>query len=183
MPITKRLLEFQKAHIRILKNKKNPHFKSTYADINTVLDAVLPVLNEFNVLVKQKVVYLPDYTGKPYLQTQLIDCTDDTIEESVIELILVRNDEQALGSAITYNRRYALVTMLNLEQEDDDGNKASYTSPQQIKEKLYNDLKILGEKKDLSLIEKRLDSMTEPERKIVSKEKALEYYRKKLEVK
>ena len=52
---------------------------------------------------------------------------------------------QGLGSAITYARRYSLVSMLGLEAEDDDGNKAVQHKPQPKAENpalvLFNKLK------------------------------------------
>ena len=44
---------------------------------------------------------------------------------TAIPLVLAKNDMQGLGSAITYARRYGIMSILNLPTEDDDGNEAS----------------------------------------------------------
>lgn len=111
-----KLLNFQKANVSIQKGKTNPHFKSKYADINEVLDKVKPVLSELGVVVTQ----LPTETG---LKTILHDTESGTEVEGFIAYTNTP-DPQKLGSHITYYRRYALVAMLGLEDEDDDGNSA-----------------------------------------------------------
>jgi precorrin-6B methylase 2 len=115
--IYKKLLEFQKQGITIKKGTSNSFYKSTYANLNEVLDKVTKPLNDLGVVIIQTVQ--PDG-----LRTILVDTEDDTMIESTIEFVQ-KADAQKLGSNITYNRRYALVTMLSLEDEDDDGNKAS----------------------------------------------------------
>jgi precorrin-6B methylase 2 len=119
--IYKKLLEFQKLGITIKKGTVNPFFKSNYANLNEVLDKVTKPLNDLGVVIIQTV----QLDG---LKTILVDTEDDTLVESTIEFVQ-KQDAQKLGSNITYNRRYALVTMLSLEDEDDDGNKASETKP------------------------------------------------------
>lgn len=115
--IYKKLLEFQKLGISIRKDKKNPHFKNEYASLNEVLDKVKEPLNKLNVVIIQ----IPTPTG---LETTLFDTDDDTFTVSTVPFIN-HTDMQKLGGAITYARRYALVSMLALEDEDDDGNTAS----------------------------------------------------------
>jgi hypothetical protein len=115
--IYKKLLEFQKLGITIKKGSANPFFKSNYANLNEVLDKVTKPLNDMGIVIVPSV----QIDG---LHTVLWDTEDDTFIESVVEFVQ-KADAQKLGSNITYNRRYALVTMLSLEDEDDDGNKAS----------------------------------------------------------
>lgn len=119
--IHKKLLEFQKLGISIKKNSVNPHFKNEYADLNEVLDKVKKSLNDLGVVIVQR----PDGDAKGYgLITELIDTEDDTKIESFVPYINP-TDMQKLGGAITYAKRYSLVAMLALEDDDDDGNKAS----------------------------------------------------------
>lgn len=115
--ITKKLLEFQKLGISVKKDGTNPHFKSSYATLNEVLDKVTEPLNKLGVLVLQE----PTATG---LTTRLIDTEDDTEATSFLPYVEVTT-AQKLGSNNTYNRRYALITMLGLTDEDDDANTAS----------------------------------------------------------
>lgn len=113
-----KLLQVQKEIGIVKKSKKNPYFKSDYMDINSLLDAVKPVLSKYGVILVQPL----SPTG---LQTILIDSeTGDTLVHS--EVSIPQNpDPQKAGSAITYYRRYALQSILAIEAKDDDGNKAS----------------------------------------------------------
>ncbi len=115
--IHKKLLDFQKLGISIKKGKKNPHFKNDYADINEILDKVKPALNSLGVVIIQT----PDEIG---LITILHDTESGTEISGRINFIGA-TDPQKLGSNITYYRRYSLIAMLGLEDDDDDGNKAS----------------------------------------------------------
>lgn len=114
--IQKKLLDFQKEGVTIVKGAVNPHFKSSYANLNEVMEKVKPVLNKMGVVIIQT----PEADG---LRTTLYDTEDDTSIESFLPFVQM-TDAQKLGSNLTYNRRYALVTMLSLEDQDDDGNKA-----------------------------------------------------------
>ena len=123
--IYKKLLEFQKLGITIKKGSANPFFKSNYANLNEVLDKVTKPLNDLGVVIIQSPGiewYAPNCERG--LRTRLYDTEDDTYVESFTPFVGAA-DMQKLGSAITYARRYALVSMLSLEDEDDDGNKAS----------------------------------------------------------
>lgn len=122
MAIYKKLLEFQKLGVTIKKGSTNPHYRSTYANLNEVLDKVKPELNKMGVVIVQK----PDANG---LWTVLHDTEDDSVVECYLPFVQM-TDAQKLGSNITYNRRYSLVTLLGLEDEDDDGQRAVYTKPE-----------------------------------------------------
>jgi len=116
--IYKKLLEFQKKGIVVSKDGKNPHFKSSYATLNEVLDKVKKPLNDLDILILQQ----PEATG---LRTTLLDISDDTKVECFMPYTAETTTAQKLGSNNTYNRRYSLVTLLGLEDTDDDGNIAS----------------------------------------------------------
>lgn len=131
--IYKKLLDFQKLEISIKKSSINPHFKNAYANINEILDKVKPVLNKMGIVIIQK----PKATG---LLTVLYDTEDDTHIQGFLPFIQLQ-DAQKLGSNITYNRRYALVSMLGLEDEDDDGQKAS-DNAKSVKSAVNNDFQI-----------------------------------------
>ena len=112
----------------IRKDKTNPYHKSKYADINDVLEAIREPLSTNGLVALQTTIRKDDIFC---LNTKIINI--DNPEEFVeIDIpLLYQGDMQKLGSAITYARRYGLVTLLNLEQEDDDGNLASGKTPQQ----------------------------------------------------
>lgn len=115
--ILKKLLEFQKLGISVKKDGNNPHFKSSYATLNEVLDKVTKPLNDLGILILQA----PTAEG---LITKLVDTEDDSFADCFLPYVDITT-AQKLGSNNTYNRRYALITMLGLTDEDDDGNVAS----------------------------------------------------------
>lgn len=116
-----KLLAFQKLGVSIKKGSKNPHFKSSYADISEVLDKVKPALSQVGITLIQ----LPQQDG---LRTILHDADSDTMVDGFLPFIGA-TDPQKLGSNITYLRRYSLVAMLGLEDDDDDGQVASTPAP------------------------------------------------------
>lgn len=115
--ITNKLLVFQKKNIAIEKDGENPHFRSSYATLNEVLSKVKAPLNELGVLILQT----PVNGG---LTTILLDTEDNSKVECFMPYVDATT-AQKLGSCNTYNRRYSLVTLLGLEDVDDDGNVAS----------------------------------------------------------
>lgn len=105
---------------KALKQSQNPHFRSKYADLGNVMDACLPALNKHGIAVVQP--YHETEFGK-YVVTKFIFGSD--VLECPIPLILGKNDMQGLGSAITYARRYGLMSLAGIAPEDDDGNAAA----------------------------------------------------------
>lgn len=102
---------------KVAKNSKNPHFKNTYADLNSLIEAVEPILLEKNMLLLQ-----PLQSGK--VITMIFDVESGESIQSDIDLPQI-SDPQKLGSAITYFRRYTLQSLLTLQAVDDDGHLAS----------------------------------------------------------
>ena len=119
MKIYKKLHEAKKEIGVVKKNAKNPHFKNTYADLNALIDAVEPILLDKGLIMLQ-----PIKDGKVY--TQIIDVDTFEMVESWIDLS-PNLTAQALGSQITYYRRYQISSILSLMADDDDGHKASIT--------------------------------------------------------
>jgi hypothetical protein len=102
----------------IRKDSTNPFFGSKYASLSTILSQVLPVLTKHGLTIIQ----LPSGTG---LTTTLAHTSGQFISQTM-DLMPVKADPQAQGSAITYARRYAVSAVLSLNvDEDDDGNAAT----------------------------------------------------------
>jgi hypothetical protein len=102
---------------KVAKNAKNPHFKNTYADLNALIEAVEPILLEKGLVLLQ-----PIKEGKVF--TIITSIIDSASIESYIDLTPGLT-AQALGSQITYFRRYTLSSLLTLQAIDDDGQQAS----------------------------------------------------------
>lgn len=97
------------------KDKTNPHFRSKYADLATVRDWVLPVLNRHGL----SVVQLPcEWCGRPALLTLLMHESGEYFG-AYLPLLLTKQDPQGLGSALTYARRYALQALAGVAADED----------------------------------------------------------------
>lgn len=108
-----------------LKDSSNPAFKSKYADLSSVMAACLPALNSNGIAVFQPTG--EDESGR-FVRTILAHSSGETIECRV-PLIVSKNDMQGYGSAVTYARRYGLMSMAGIAPEDDDGNAAAKAAP------------------------------------------------------
>ena len=127
----KKLLNIQKEIKAIKKDSKNPFFNSMYFDINKLLEALKPLLNEEGLLVMQPLTV--SESGVNVLKTLVIDPeSGDVLMKSAIALPS-DVDPQKMGSAITYFRRYALQSLFLLEAEDDDANSVSGKQPPEAK--------------------------------------------------
>lgn len=137
MSIYKKLFEAKKEIGKISKDSTNPFFKSKYFDINSLLEHVEPILQKNGLLLLQPI-------DDGMLKTQIFDIEEGrtSILQSVMVLPNIQ-DPQKLGSAITYYRRYTLQSLLGLQAEDDDGNKAVKAQETQVKAQLktYKDCK------------------------------------------
>jgi len=103
------------------KSSENPFFKSKYADLAEIIETAKPALIKNGLGIIQS----PSGNGQAISVTcRIIHSSGQWIEDT-ITLTAVKSDPQAMGSAITYGRRYQLAALLNIAQEDDDGNNAS----------------------------------------------------------
>lgn len=115
------LLAAQKAITFAAKDATNPHFKSKYADLESVIGAVKGALNAQGIMFIQ--TFSPSSPGFLNLSTRLMHSSGEWIEDEM-SIPLQKNDAQGYGSAATYARRYALAAICGLYQADDDGNEA-----------------------------------------------------------
>lgn len=119
--LAKALIDFQSRVQKIKKDAKNPFFKSNYASLSNIQDAIS------NPLAESGLAYSQMPSGVNGLCTILIHAeSGEYLMDSFIMPVSKQNDPQAVGSAITYAKRYALAGVLGLNiDDDDDGNKAA----------------------------------------------------------
>jgi hypothetical protein len=118
--IWKALLEVQKEAPALQRDGLNPHFKSQYVTLETVMQTVLPILNRWGVVLVQTT------NEADCLITKLVHSESGDHVASTMRLVMSKDDAQGYGSAMTYARRYAIMGMLGLVADaDDDGNAAS----------------------------------------------------------
>lgn len=112
----------------IHRDRENSHFRNRYATLDSIVDAVRPVLARHGLAVASGV-------GTPHtseagtllafsVTTRLIHISGEWIESSVV-LPIAKNDPQGAGSAVTYGRRYSLSALLSLATDDDDDGEAA----------------------------------------------------------
>ena len=125
--IYKALMDFRSQVDSVERTSKNEFLNYHYANINNIIDTIKPVLYDLGMGYVQTIQYVD---GIDLLNTRvfLVDHPEEYIESNV-RLIMVKEDSQSLGSSITYNRRYSLISIFSLEVEDDDGERAVKTKP------------------------------------------------------
>ena len=102
------------------KGAVNPFFKSKYADMNAVVDAIRIPFSENGLSYSQFPLF---EEGRVGVETILMHESGEWIS-SILMLPMVKQDPQAAGSAITYARRYSLQSIAGIPSEDDDGQSA-----------------------------------------------------------
>jgi hypothetical protein len=113
------LVKFQSSVSKVAKEANNPFFKSKYASLANILDTIQKPLSECGLAISQ----FPD--GNALTTIILHADSGEWMESSYVMPVAKQNDPQAMGSAMTYARRYALGSILNLNiDDDDDGEKA-----------------------------------------------------------
>lgn len=120
-PFAKAFVAAQKATEAVKKASTNPAFKSKYADLAGVVEAVVPALNAHGIGVLQ---FPGADNGDVLVTTELLHESGASVR-STLRLHPTKSDPQGIGSAVTYGRRYSLLAVTGAAPEDDDGNAAS----------------------------------------------------------
>lgn len=122
--LTKALAAARKNFKPVTKNHVNPFYKSKYADLSDLIDATVEALSGSDLAVIQS----PSSDSRQATVTTLLSHSSGEWLESSLTMPAgddKRFDAQTTGSAITYARRYAYQSILNIAaEEDDDGNAA-----------------------------------------------------------
>ena len=116
------LVKAQRAFGPALKTSTNPHFRSRYADLSACVEAVIDALNENGIFLLQK-NYESDNGIK--CETVFVHESGEMMECGIVHFPAVKQDPQGYASALTYARRYSLMSACGIAPEDDDGNAGS----------------------------------------------------------
>lgn len=108
------------------KGSENPFFKSKYADLQSILEAVREPLSKHGLCVTQTINISTE--GAAYVTTTMGHESGQYIFGEC-PIINTKGDAQGMGSAITYARRYSLAAICGIAQMDDDGNAAVEAKP------------------------------------------------------
>lgn len=107
------------------KDKKNPFFNSSYADINVIIKVLKPILIAEKLYFTQPIIKNKVYTIIHDAESDAEYPAKD--EREGIEIQSIKPQER--GSEITFYRRYGLVSLFGLEAEDDDANQTVSRKP------------------------------------------------------
>ena len=99
------------------KDNLNPHFKSRYADLATVLEVCRGPLSKHGLSITQPLFM----EGEKLVLATILSHTSGQWIKSFIPLPVQKPGSQEIGSCITYMRRYSLASLVGIFQEDDDG--------------------------------------------------------------
>jgi hypothetical protein len=114
------------------KGATNPHFRNKYADLATVLECIVPALNAHGVALLQTPGWDAD-AGLVTMTTILAHETGGMMTSTASCELGRGSGPQALGSTISYLRRFTAKSVLALPEEDDDGHAAqAHSSPRAV---------------------------------------------------
>lgn len=120
--IASSLVKAQRAFGPALKTSTNPHFRSRYADLSACVEAVIDALNENGIYLLQKNY---DCNDGIMCETVFVHESGEMLECGIVHFPAVKQDPQGYASALTYARRYSLMSACGIAPEDDDGNAGS----------------------------------------------------------
>lgn len=104
----------------------NPHFKSKFASLAAVRNAIMPVFAKHGLSILQD---LKNESGGIACTTLILHSSGQKLTLGPLFMPCMKPDAQGLGSAATYARRYALLSTAGVAGEpDDDGNAAAASS-------------------------------------------------------
>jgi len=126
--LTAALVRAQAKMPAVEKDAINPHFRSKFTSLDHLIARTRPVLNEEGLAIVQ----FPAVSdiGQPVLRTVIVHEQGGQMSADA-PLFLPKQDMQALGSAISYARRYAWASACGIASEtDDDGEQAVKAKPE-----------------------------------------------------
>jgi predicted Zn-dependent protease len=110
-----------------VKDSANPFFKSKYADLASVVEAIRAAFSANGLSYIQTVE--PSDKDEVRVETTLLHASGEWISCGVLALPVSKHDAQGYGSALTYARRYSLSAAVSVAPEEDDGNAAVAAKP------------------------------------------------------
>lgn len=135
------LLQAKRAFGPALKSKTNPHFKSKYADLAACIEAVDHACLDNGIVLYQET--FADVDGIT-IETVFLHESGESLRCGKLHVPAAKNDPQGYGSALSYARRYSLMTACGIAAEDDDGTAASAAkTPATVNERQAADIDAL----------------------------------------
>lgn len=110
-----------------IKDSANPFFKSKYADLSSVVEAIREAFAANQLSYVQRVE--PSDKDEVRVATVILHSSGEWLDCGFLALPVSKHDAQGFGSALTYARRYSLSAAVGVAPEDDDGNAATKAAP------------------------------------------------------
>lgn len=110
-----------------IKDSANPFFKSKYADLANVVEAIREPFAKNGLSYIQRVE--PSDKEEIRVETVILHASGEWFGCGWLSLPVSKADAQGYGSAMTYARRYSLSAAAGVAPEDDDGNAAAKAAP------------------------------------------------------
>lgn len=107
------------------KDSENPHFKSRYADLASIIAAVREPLSKNGLCFTQS----PSTAGSMVTVETTIWHQTGQYLKGYLSISCNDSRPQSIGSGISYAKRYALQSMLGVASEDDDDGNAAQGKP------------------------------------------------------
>jgi hypothetical protein len=108
------------------KDTANPFFKSKYADLASIVEALKACFPKYGLAYVQTICTSEDGVG---VETLLTHSSGEWVKSDPFYLPVNKADAQGFGSCATYARRYSLAAIAGVAPEDDDGNAAAKAPP------------------------------------------------------
>lgn len=109
-----------------LKDVTNPFYKSKYADLASVVEAIRAPLTDNGLSYVQ---IARDMEQCASIETVILHSSGEWLSCGAVSVPVSKADAQGFGSALTYARRYSLSAAFGVAPEDDDGNAAAKAAP------------------------------------------------------
>lgn len=139
--ITKALIAAQSEMPKAKKDSDNPYFSSKYADLAEIIDVSRPILAKHGLAIVQfPSTSIADGKVTVVLTSRILHESGEWLEDS-LALLPVKSDPQAMGSCISYARRYSWQSICGIAAEDDDSNSASGLSGKSPAQQAYDQKK------------------------------------------
>ena len=109
-----------------LKDSSNPFFKTKYADLASVVEAIRQPLADGGLSYVQ---ISHESKDAACIETVILHSSGEWLSCGPVSVPVTKADAQGFGSAMTYSRRYSLSAAFGVAPEDDDGNAAAAAKP------------------------------------------------------
>ena len=106
-----------------IRDADNPFFKSKYADLSSVVEAIRDALSGNGLSYMQHLH--PSEKHEVCVETVLLHASGQWVSCGTLTVPVSKHDAQGFGSALTYARRYSLSAAVGVVADDDDGNAAA----------------------------------------------------------